>query len=124
MTDNEKTLWGIHAGRTGDADTLFLKKNVIALGWHEVGNLSEIPPNREAFKTKIRDSYPDKKPGAIPVEAGQLFRFVHEMRIGDYIAYPSKYDRQIHIGQVFHLHRCLWLIFQLLSENPAMSMYH
>ena len=32
MTNKEITVWGIHAGRTGDADSLFLKKNVIALG--------------------------------------------------------------------------------------------
>jgi hypothetical protein len=25
------TAWGIHAGKTGDAATLFLKKNVVAL---------------------------------------------------------------------------------------------
>ncbi|HET8563923.1 MAG TPA: hypothetical protein VFM35_08645, partial [Candidatus Binatia bacterium] len=31
MPENEKTIWGIHAGKTGDADSLFLKKNYIAL---------------------------------------------------------------------------------------------
>jgi len=31
----EKTIWGIHAGRTGDADTLFFKNNCIAIGWAE-----------------------------------------------------------------------------------------
>ena len=29
------TLWGIRAGKTGDADNLFLKYNVVALGWAE-----------------------------------------------------------------------------------------
>jgi len=32
MSNEEKTLWGIHAGRLGVADSLFLKKNVIAIG--------------------------------------------------------------------------------------------
>lgn len=31
-----QTIWGIHAGKTGDADTLFLEHNVIALGWDQV----------------------------------------------------------------------------------------
>lgn len=31
----EQTIWGTHAGRTGDADWLFMKQNVIALGWAE-----------------------------------------------------------------------------------------
>ena len=29
---NEAAMWGIHGGATGDADTLFLKKNVMASG--------------------------------------------------------------------------------------------
>jgi restriction system protein len=97
---NDKTVWGIHGGRTGDADTLFRKKNYIALGWSRVGNLAQIPATRDAFKETLVRHYPDKKPGAVPVEAGQLFRFVHEMQNGDLVVYPSSVDRQIHIGEV------------------------
>ena len=93
-------VWGIHAGKTGDADSLFLQQNCIALGWDRVGDLSSLSPDREAFKSRISLAYPEKKPGAIPVDAGQLFRFVHEMRVGDLVAYPSKHDRQIHLGRV------------------------
>lgn len=96
----EKTIWGIHAGKTGDADTLFLKKNFIALGWLEMGNIGKLPPDREAFKDKVRATYPHWKPGKVPNAAGQLFRFVHEMKVGDIVVYPSKRDRQIHIGEV------------------------
>ena len=38
--NNDITLWGIHAGRTGDAESMFLDKKVITLGWSEVGNLN------------------------------------------------------------------------------------
>jgi restriction system protein len=100
VIDNEKTLWGIHGGRTGDADSLFLKKNFVALGWDKLGDLGKLKADRESFKTKLAASYPDAKPGAIPVNAGQLFRFVHEMKIGDYVLYPSKLDAHIHIGQI------------------------
>jgi restriction system protein len=44
--------------------------------------------------------YPEKKPGAIPNNAGQLFRFVHEMKPGDIVVYPSKRDRQVHLGRI------------------------
>ncbi len=30
MAKPSSTLWGIHAGKTGDADQLFLKDNVVA----------------------------------------------------------------------------------------------
>ena len=100
MNPKETVLWGIHGGRTGDADELFLKKNVIAIGWAKVGDLSKLQPNREAFRDRVAAAYPEKKPGSIPVNAGQLFRFVHEMSSGDLVTYPSKRDRRIHIGRV------------------------
>jgi len=100
MANKDLTVWGIHAGRTGEADSLFLKKNVIGLGWDKMGNLGQIQSNREAFKEKLLEVYPETKAGAIPVAAGQPFRFVHEMKPGDAVVYPSKRDRQIHLGIV------------------------
>lgn len=100
MSKKEVNLWGIHAGRTGDADRLFLKKNRVALGWSKLGDLAKLKADREVFKAAIAQAYPDKKPGAIPNNAGQLFRFVHEMKVGDVVVYPSKGDRQVHLGRV------------------------
>lgn len=94
------TVWGIHAGKTGDAESLFMHQKVIAVGWDEMGDLSKIKADREAFKQKVIETYPGKKVGAIPNNAGQLFRFVHEIKEGDYVVYPSKADRTINIGRV------------------------
>ena len=73
------TIWGIH---TQD-DHLFLNKNVIAIGWREFGDLSAIEPTREAFKKHYEDTYPGAKKGSIATSAGMLFRFAHEVQIGD-----------------------------------------
>ena len=100
MMNVERAIWGIHAGKTGDADSLFLQNNRVALGWHEMGDLSGIPAEREAFKNRVARVYPEMKPGAKINSASQLFRFLHEMKVGDLVCYPSKADRQIHIGQV------------------------
>ena len=100
MPGVETVLWGIHAARTGDAHSLFLQRKCIAVGWSAIGDLSKIAPEREAFKAAVAASYPDKKPGGIINSAGQLYRFVHEMKAGDHVAYPSKNDRQIHLGKV------------------------
>lgn len=100
MSGKEITVWGIHGGRTGDADHLFLKKNFIALGWHKMGDLSRLKPDREAFKACHTQAYPEDKPGAVPVKAGQLFRYVHELKVGDYVVYPSQRDKLIHIARV------------------------
>lgn len=89
MATTNPTLWGIHAGRTGDADQLFLTRNVIALGWVDVGDLSKLPGNREAFKARVKECYPDHKEGYFPVAGGQLFRFVHEAKTGETSPKPS-----------------------------------
>jgi restriction system protein len=96
----EKAIWGIHAGRTGDANTLFLKKNFIAIGWHEMGDLSKYDATRESFRAGFTKTFPGRKPGAIGIGSGQPYRFVHEMKVGDLVIYPSKIDRQIHVGQI------------------------
>ena len=96
----DTNLWGIHAGKTGDADSLFLKTNCIAVGWTKIGDLAAFPPDRDAFKVQVAEVYPEKKPGAIPNNAGQLCRFVHDIKPGDLVAYPSKRHRQMHLGRV------------------------
>jgi restriction system protein len=93
-------LWGIHAGRTGDAHALFVEKGVIGLGWNEMPDLSTLPATREAFKEALEAVYPDAKAGAVPVQAGQLFRFAHEVQIDDHVAYPAKAERKIYVGRV------------------------
>lgn len=96
----EQTMWGIHGGQAGSADTLFLKHNMVALGWDSTGNLLDLAPDREAFKNKLAELYPKDKLAALALNAGQLFRFVHEMRTNDLIIYPSKHDKLVHIGKV------------------------
>lgn len=40
--NTESNLWGIHGGKIGDADTLFLKKNCVAVGWSKMGDLAAL----------------------------------------------------------------------------------
>lgn len=100
MATTEATVWGIHAGQTGDADTLFSTRNVVALGWSKIGDLTGLPADREPFKRRMAEAFPQMKEGAVPVNASQLFRFIHEAAVGDVVAYPRKRDRQICLGRI------------------------
>ena len=90
----EIRVWGIH---TRD-DNLFLQNNLIGIGWEEMGDLAKIEKTRDAFKSEYAKTYTDATKGSIATNAGQLYRFVCEMQIGDYIVFPSKIDRKINIG--------------------------
>ncbi|MEO8351929.1 MAG: hypothetical protein ABI680_09370 [Chthoniobacteraceae bacterium] len=95
---NENYAWGIHAGRSGEGDLLFLKDECVAIGWSKMSDLSKLPADREAFKAALVAKYPTTKAGAVPTTAGMLYRFVHEIQVGDLIIYPSKRDRSVHLG--------------------------
>lgn len=94
MANEEKKIWGIHS----QDDDLFLKGDVIAIGWQDMGDLSKIEPNRDAFKGKYALTYPTAKKGSIANGAGMLFRFCCETQIGDYVVFPSKRNREVNIG--------------------------
>ena len=52
--NEERKVWGIH---TKD-DALFMRDNVIAIGWKAMGDLSVLV-DRTAFKEKYAEIYPD-----------------------------------------------------------------
>lgn len=96
----EQVVWGIHAGKTGDAEALFAGSSCIAVGWPDIGDLSNLKPTREAFKARYSSVFPSKSAGHVPVAAGQLFRFTKEIKIGDLVVFPAKLDRTVRIGRV------------------------
>jgi restriction system protein len=97
--NDEKAIWGIHAGKTGDAETLFQENGVIALGWSEFGTLEGLE-TREEFKAKYGEVYTDVSAQSVAVGAGQLYRFVHEMNTDDLVVFSAKRERKVHIGKV------------------------
>lgn len=96
MADDEKRIWGIH---TKD-DNMFLQRDVIAIGWKDMGDLSKIDASRDAFKEKYLQVYPDAKKGSVANGAGMLYRFACEVHVGDYVVFPSKIDRMINLGVI------------------------
>ena len=93
---DEKWLWGIHTTN----DLLFQKDNIIAIGWHELGDMSSIPADRDAIKARYAEVYPNDPKGSVATCVGMLYRFFYDIQIGDYVVYPSKNDRMINIGIV------------------------
>ena len=96
MATEESKFWGIHTLN----DNLFLKDSIIAIGWSEMGNLTLLEAKREAFKEKYMQVYPNAKKGSIATSAGMLYRFCHEVQIGDYVVFPSKINREVNIGVI------------------------
>ncbi|MFN3889828.1 MAG: restriction endonuclease [Beijerinckiaceae bacterium] len=93
-------IWGVRAGNAGQADHIFIEHDQIALSFIEAGgDASLLPPSRGAFKEAFSRNGAAKA-CSVPIQAGQLYRFVHEMRIGDRVIYPRKCDRTLRWGEV------------------------
>jgi restriction system protein len=91
------TLWGIH----NDQPNLdLILGGFISIGWEELGDLSLVKPDRETLKALLLSTYPTAKPGAIPVWAGVIHRFISEMKVGDFVVSPRKADRTLNFGRI------------------------
>jgi restriction system protein len=75
----ERAFWGIHAIKSARIDEVFLERNQLAIGWHELGDLTRIIMNRDALKAALASTYPAGKLGSHPVNAGPD----HALRIRD-----------------------------------------
>lgn len=74
------------------------KNHLVAVGWAAMGDLSALH-TREQIKKKYELEYSET--GAKSrVAAGQLHRFVHEMKKGDIVLTPLKTSRQVLIGEI------------------------
>jgi len=95
---SEQAVWGIHAGKHGEAHELFVKNKVIAIGWPKLGDLSKYK-DRDTYKKKYQEVYGGPI-GALGNRAGMFYRLAREMQPGDLVVYPSKIDKQVYIGRI------------------------
>lgn len=96
MTD--RIIWGIHMRR--DHGLAPIEQGYVAIGWRQMGDLSLIKPNRDAFKAAYERAYPEAGPGTVRTSAGVPYRFLVEMKPGDVVIFPSKPDRMVNIGVI------------------------
>jgi len=78
-----------------------MESDVAAIGWSDVGNLSEFDDYYELRK-KVYETYPDnyESEGGAGVTAGMLWNFVNSIKERDVIFSPKKDTRELLIGRV------------------------
>lgn len=87
--------WGIHNDQP-DIDPLADK--AVRIGWDRMSDLRDIAANRDAFRTAVADAYPDDQ-SSNAATAGTLYRFAHEINVGDIVVSPNRADRTLRIGR-------------------------
>ena len=64
-----------------------IKKGFIAIGWNDTGDLTSYVEFKD-LKQRFIDTHTHSSAAQIGVNAGQIYRFVHEMQEGDYVLSP------------------------------------
>lgn len=88
-------LFGIHIKNKNDA--LSETKPHISIGWSKLGDLSSVS-SIEELGEKYDQEWPDAKPRSRGQNIGQIWRFVRDVQIGDYIIFAE--SNVFHIGKV------------------------
>jgi len=124
-------LWLNRAGRHGEYEQRFLNENRIYCTWSELcRDLSNLQ-DKTALHELLCQVYPDAKPGTLRNWVGQVWLFVHEMAVGDWVVLPSKMKAAIHIGEIrgpyafdakaedpyFHHHEVKWIATNIPRSN-------
>lgn len=93
------TLWLVRAGRYGEQEEGALKFNVATIGWDELPDLSPIK-SKEKLKELFENAYPGEKKMSIANQVGQVWTFIHRIKIDDLVVLPLKNRSAIAVGRV------------------------
>ncbi len=91
--------WMVRAGEAGWRFEDFERQSAVTIGWMEMNDLTPFR-TRDDFVRQVERSYPDAKKGWIPGAAGQVFRFVREIKVGDSVVTYNPSERAYLVGRV------------------------
>lgn len=89
-------VWMIRAGESGEAEELAVRNGVAVIGWSALGPLST-ELSRDQLKTMIRETFSEEREASLGQSAGEIYRFIHDVRVDDLVVLPLK-TNQGHIA--------------------------
>ena len=100
MLDNDNEdifnheLFGMHIKEKNDA--LSEENPHVCIGWSNLGDLSDIDSKEQL--SKLYEANYDKNNRGRGQDVGQIWRFIHDMKIGDYVIFAE--NSVFHIGRI------------------------
>ncbi len=91
-------VWRIHARGDPDLEDAMLRDHVVAVGGHELGDLSH-GPELEDLRDELRDQFPERTDRGIANFVGYWRQFLYDMQPGDVVALSLSGSR-VAIGRV------------------------
>jgi restriction system protein len=92
-------MWKVMAGRASARVDKFVDNNLVAIGWLEAGDHTTAASRAELID-RFGVAYPDNTPRQNQVSAGQVWRFLNELKVGDQIVVYDPQLRLYHVGEI------------------------
>jgi restriction system protein len=93
-------IWLVKAGREGVFAERFKVTSKIAIGWERLGDFDP-SGSWEEFRAHVKEKLPeDFSANQVGSAAGQLWAFIREMAVNDFVISPVKSSREVLIGKV------------------------
>lgn len=91
--------WLVRADSGGRLAPEFKSKSLVAIGWIEARNTLDLT-TREAFFQRMKEAYPEDSKPKQHNAAGQVFRFVREIQVGDQVVTYDNARRTYLVGRI------------------------
>lgn len=115
--------WLIKSASTIEDEEAILDHNVISIGWSEFPDFSGVE-SAARVKEIMLEKYPTMQEERCRTWAGEIYRFLREIRSGDLVVVPLKARKEVLIGKVMgdyeyrqvsnfinHVRKVRWLRF-------------
>lgn len=93
-------VWLVRAGRSGEYENKFLVDNKVYLTWDNLSTDLSIINEWSLLTKELSIIYNSNESRKLGNWTGQIWYFVKEIKVGDWIALPSKFKPTIHFGKV------------------------
>jgi len=117
----KENAWVVRAGEGGYLFDEFKKNGIVAIGWNEIGNLTNVTdPNK--IKEMVKDKYPNYSAGKLAMTAAQIKHFRFDIKNDDSVVTYDPQNRIYLVGKVQgeykfldiiqnygHAHKVKWL---------------
>ncbi|MGP1273485.1 MAG: restriction endonuclease [Phycisphaerales bacterium] len=99
MFESAERLWVVHISNHKRIAQRAQAEGFVCIGWTRIGNLSPYD-TPEKLKAAYEAAFPGKSAASVRSSYGQVYRFAHEMQVGDPVVYPIKASRDVLIGRI------------------------
>lgn len=94
-----RQVWMVRAGRDSVFIDEFLSRQMIAIGWSKLGDLSQVH-SREQFNQMVERAWPENNKFQNSASTGQVYRFREEIVTGATVVTYDSNRRIYHLGSV------------------------